>query len=309
MQHAEVAVVGVDNDELCDAVGAHKVKGVDGIFGVGDALGVRAHNIGGSKMLDGLVGLEHAAQVAIGDDAEYLVVAVYHDGAAKAAGGHFEDGVAYGSVGVDEGTFVLSVEVADAHVELLAEGTAGVEACKVAGGEITALDEGHGEGIAEDELGGGAGSGSKVVGAGLVFDGGIEYDVGLLRQKRVGVAYDGDEGIAEVFDQWDENLDFGGVATLGEADDHVAGLYHAEVAVDGVGGMHEECGGAGAVEGGDDFRGDVRALANTGNYDPSRGRKNGFDSLRKAIIDTFFEILDSFFFICNNLYCNILYLL
>ena len=98
VQHAEVAAVGVDDDELGDAVGAHEVEGVDGVFGVGDALGVAAHDVGGTEVVERLVCLNHAAEVAVGDDAEYLVVAVHHDGAAEAAGGHLEDGVADGSV-------------------------------------------------------------------------------------------------------------------------------------------------------------------------------------------------------------------
>ena len=76
----------------------------------------------------------------------------------------------------------------------------------------------------------------------------------------------------------------------------------------GICGMHEEGWGAGAVESRDDFGGDVSTLANTGNYDPSRGGKNGFYGVGEAIIDAFFEIFDSFFFINNYLYCNILYI-
>ena len=76
--------------------------------------------------------------------------------------------------------------------------------------------------------------------------------------------------------------------------------------MDGVGGVHEEGRGACAIERRDYFGGDVGTFANSGNYDPSRGRKNGFYRLGKARIEAFFEIFDSFFFICNNLYCNIL---
>ncbi len=304
VKDAEVAAVAVDDDELRDAVGAHEVERVDGVFCVEDAMGVAAHDVGGAEVVDRGVGLEHAPEVAVGDDALYLSVAVGHYGASEAARGHFEDGVADGGVGCDEGALVLAVEVADAHVELFAQGSAGVEAREVAGGEVAAFDECDGEGVAHDELGGGAGGGGEVVGAGFVLDGGVEDDVGLLGEEGVGVADDGDEWVAEVFDEGYEYLDFWGVAALGEADDDIAGLYHAEVAVDGVGGVHEEGRGAGAVEGGDDFGGDVGTFANTGNYDPSRGRKNGFDGVRKAVIDAFGEVFYCFFFICNNLFSN-----
>ena len=139
-----------------------------------------------------------------------------------------------------------------------------------------------------------------------MFDGGIKHDVGLLCQKRVGVAHNGNELIAEVFDKRYKNLYFRCIASLRKADDYIARLYHTEVAMDSVGSVHEEGRRAGAVEGGDDFGGNVSTFANTGNYDPSRGRKNGFDGVRKAIINAFFEVGDSFFFIGNNLYCNAL---
>ena len=310
VEDAEVVAVGADDDELGDAVVAHEVEGVDGIVGVEDAFGVGAHDVGGGEAVDVFVDAHHAAEVAVGDDAEdALAVAfrLHDDGAAEAFGGHLEDGFADGGDGGNGWALVLLVEVGDAHVELLAQGAAGVEACKVAGAEVAAFDEGHGQGVAHDELGGGAAGGCEVVGAGLVLHGGVEDDVGVVGEEGVGVAHHGDEFVAEAAEERDEDFNFGGVAAFGEAHDHVALLHHAEVAVDGVGGMHEEGRSAGAVEGGNDLGGDVCALSNTRNYDSSRGRKNGFDGLKKAFIEPVFQIVDSFFFFFNNLNGNILY--
>ena len=44
---AEVAVVGVGDDELGDGVLAHELEGVDGILGVEDGAGVGVHDVGG----------------------------------------------------------------------------------------------------------------------------------------------------------------------------------------------------------------------------------------------------------------------
>ena len=46
VEYAEVEAFAVDDDKLGDAVGAHEVKGVDGVLGVGDAFGVTAHDVG-----------------------------------------------------------------------------------------------------------------------------------------------------------------------------------------------------------------------------------------------------------------------
>lgn len=77
--------------------------------------------------------------------------------------------------------------------------------------------------------------------------------------------------------------------------------------MDGVCCVHEEGGGARAIEGGDNLGGDVGTFADTGHNNASRSGKNGFNSVGKGRIDVFGETFDGFFFICNNLYCNRLY--
>lgn len=306
---AEVAAVGIGNDELGDAVGAHEVEGGDGVFAIGDGLGMGRHDVGGGEAVEGGAAVEHAAEVAVGDDAKdgAGTKGVDNDGAAEAAGGHFENGVADGGRGDHLGFFVLAVEVRNAHVELFAEGTSRVEAGEVAGGEVAALDEGHGKGVAHDKLGGGATGGGEVIGAGLVRHGGEKDNVGLVGKERIGVADDGDKAVAEVFHEGNEDFDFWSVATLRDADDDVVGLEHAKVAMDGVGGMHEECGGAGAVECGNDFGGYVGALSYASNNDAPRGRKNGLNGIGKGVVNVFFESFNGFFFICNDVSCNVLY--
>ena len=75
-----------------------------------------------------------------------------------------------------------------------------MEACKVARSEVAAFDECHSQGIAKYQLGSSARGRGKVVRTCLVLNGGIEYDVGLLGKKGVGVAYDGDELVAKILD-------------------------------------------------------------------------------------------------------------
>ena len=302
---AEVVVLGVGDDELGDGVLAHHLEGVDGIFGVEDGAGVGMHDVGGA--LRRVACLHHAAEVAVGDNAKDGTVSGDHS-AAEAFGGHLDDDVRDGCVGSHLGAFVLDIEVGDAKIELLAEGAARMEACKVACGEVAAFDEGHREGVAHDELGGGGGGGSQVVGAGLVVDGGVEDDVSLMGQEGVGVAHDGDEGVAEILDEGHQHLDFRRVARLGDADDDVAGTHHSEVAVDGVGSMEEQGGSARGIQRGDYLLGDIGAFADARHHDTPGGRKYDLDGFRKAVADVVFQIFDSFFLIINYLNSNMFYL-
>lgn len=302
---AEVAVVGIGDNELGDGVLPHHLEGVDGIFAIEDGARFGVHDVGGA--LRRVACLHHAAKVAIGDDAEDSFVLGDH-GAAEAFGGHLDDDVGDGGGGGDLGTFVLDVEVGDAEVELLAECATRVEAGEVAGSEVATFDEGHREGVAHHQLCGGAGGGGQVVGAGFVLHGGVEDDVGLMGQEGVGVAHDGDEGVAEVLYQGYQYLDFWCVARLGDADDDIAGTHHTEVAVNGIGGMEEKRWCACRIQCRDNFLGDVGTFSDTCDDDATGGRKYDFDGFRKAVSDVIFEIFDSFFLVLNYLNSNMFYL-
>ena len=60
-----------------------------------------------------------------------------------------------------------------------------------------------------------------------------------------------------------------GLAAVGEGEDDVAGGEHAEVAVNGLGGVEEVGGRAGGAERGGDLAGDDAALADAGDDDAS----------------------------------------
>lgn len=307
MEYAEVVVVGIDHDKLGDGVLAHEVQCLDGIFSLGNAFGVGRHDVLGLKPLNRGVILDHATEVAVGDDA-LDKVALGDDGATEALGCHFEDGVLKRGVGRNLGTLVLLVEVGDAHIELLAEGSARVEASKVVGAEVAAFDEGNGKGVSHNELCGGAGGGGQVVGACLVVHGGVEHDVGLVGKEGVGVAHYSDKGVAEVLEQGYEHFNLGGITALGDADHNVVGLHHTEVAVDGIGGMKKQGWGTCGVEGRHYLGGYVGALANACNYYSSGGRKYFFYCHDEAVIDIIRQIGNRFFLFFNNLYCNRFYL-
>lgn len=282
VKNAKVVTLRVGDNELGDAMGAHNVQSTDSKFVVADTFGVAGHDIGSRQAVEGGIGFNHAAEVAVGDNTlneEFPVRRFYDDSTAEATGGHLEDGLTHRGCGGNLWFLVLHVEVGHTHIELFAQGTAGMESREIGGGEMTTGHESRGQGIAHDELCSGAAGGSEVVRTGFVLDGGVEHYVGFACEERVGVANNGNKFVTEILYQRDKNLDFGGIAALREAKDNIAGLNHAEVAMDGIGGMHEQSRSARAVEGRNYFCGNVGTLTNSGNYHAARGVKNGFYSL------------------------------
>ena len=178
---------------------------------------------------------------------------------------------------------------------------------EVACGEVAALDESYGKGVAHDQLRCGAAGGSQVVGAGLVLHSGVEHDVGLMGEERVAIADDGDETVAEVFDEWDEHLNLWSVAAFGNAYHHIVGTHHTEVAVNGVGGMKEQRRCTGGIHGGDNLGGYVGALADTGHNNASRGRKQSLYGLCEGIVYMVEQVFYCFFFVSNYLNGNLFY--
>ena len=168
---------GLDGDGMSGEVGA------DGMFS------------------DGGVFLEGADEVAMGEDAGEFAGGGGGDGDAGAGAGHGFEGDADGGFGGDEGELeVFAHDIADAGEEGAAEGAAGVEGGEVFAAEAAGFEEDHGEGVAKDEHGGGAGGGGEVEWAGLALDVDIERDVGVAGEHGVGVAGEGDEGDLAAFE-------------------------------------------------------------------------------------------------------------
>jgi hypothetical protein len=99
---------------------------------------------------------------------------------------------------------VFAHDVTDASEESAAEAAAGVEGGEVFAAEAAGFEKDHGEGVAEDEHGGGAGGGGEIEGAGLAFDVDVEGDVGVAGEHGVGVAGEGDVGDLAAFEVGEE---------------------------------------------------------------------------------------------------------
>ena len=110
-------------------------------------------------------------------------------------------------------------------------------------------------------------------------------NIGGLRQRALLVAGDGDDGgchLPERRQQFDDFLRF---AAQRQGEDDIVLMDHAEIAVNGAGGVDEVGAGAGGVERAGDFLADVSRLAGAGDADASGAMVEQLDRLQKRLVE------------------------
>ncbi len=264
MEDALDGLVGVYDDEGGDLALFENGEGRGGELFRSDGAGKGVHGFaGGAAEGCAAFAFEQAAQVAVADDAAEQALLLY-GGDAELLRGHFVDYVGHGSGGADDRDLVAGVhEVANAG-QALAELAAGMEFGEVLDAEALAQADGDGEGVAEGEHGGGRGGGSEIEAAGFTRDAAIEGYVAGLGEGRVQIAGEADQGVALALEHGEQAEDFFGFAAGGERDDDVAGHEHAQVAMDGFGGVQKQGRRAGGAERGGDLLGNDAAFAHSG---------------------------------------------
>ena len=199
--------------------------------------------------------------------------------------GHLVDDLGHGGFGGDVGECVAGVhEIADAS-EAFADAASGVEVGEVGGAEVAAVAEGEGEGVAEGEHDRSGGGGS------LGWAGRPSVETLLRcrgRCRRPGRGVECSE-LQRAMSVTGRRLSEGGgfedllgFTAVGECEDDVVGGDHAQVAVDGFGGVKEVGGCAGGAKGGGDLAGDDAGFADAGEEDALRCRC--FESLSTVAV-------------------------
>ena len=92
-------------------------------------------------------------------------------------------------------------------------------------------------------------------------------DVGVLGQRRFGIPRQGDEDGAHALDLRHDGHQLVGATGVGQCDEHVLRRDHAQIAVTGLGRVHEEGRRAGGGQRGGDLAGDVPGLAHAADDD------------------------------------------
>jgi hypothetical protein len=236
-----------------------------------DARELRDHDLAHGEALHAVAFLQHAAQVAVGEDPEQAVVRVDDARHADALARHLVQRRGQQRVGgaVARQLRALAHDVRDVHEEAAAQRAARVMLGELLAAEAARFQQRHRERVAQRQRRGGARRGRQVERARFLVDAGIQVHVRLARERGIRAARDGDDLRAAALDERQDARDLVGLPRIRNGDDHVVGRDHAQVAVARLGRMHEERRSAGGSERGRDLVAHMARLAHARHDDPS----------------------------------------
>ena len=152
-------------------------------------------------------------------------------------------------------------DVADGQEEGAANGAGGMVFGVVLLPKAARLQDRHGQRVAQHQHGGGAGGGGQVERAGLAGDLDVEHHVAVFRQRGFERAGERNDFDREPFQRGKQVQQLLRRARITQRQHHVPIVDQAEVAVEGVHGVEDDAGGAGAGERGGDLLADVAGFA------------------------------------------------
>ncbi len=234
-------MISVGHGQRTDAPLVHQSHGFGGECLRADGDRARRHRVLDPHGLDVGAALEHAAQVAVGEDARERPIGAFDCSHAHALAGDLKDGLGKPRAELDpwQGR-VTAHHVVDQCEELSAQGATRVRAGKVIGPEAARIEQRDGQGITQRKRGGRAGSGCKIERTGLAIDRGIEMHIGEPGERRIDASRDRDQPCAlAARDRHDAGELFGG-SGVGDRHQHIVLRDHAEIAMARLGGMKEK---------------------------------------------------------------------
>jgi hypothetical protein len=159
-----------------------------------------------------------------------------------------------------------------------------MRARKVVGGKTARVEQCDRQRIAQRQRRRGAGGRCEIERTSLLVDGRVEEYVGLARERRCRVAGDHHQLGALALDQRHDLQQLVALAGVGDADEDVVALDHAEVAVARFRGVDEVRGRPGARQRGSDLARDVTRLADAAHDHASLAGENQRHCGEKAVV-------------------------
>src|SRR3989441_748221 len=160
-----------------------------------------------------------------------------------------------------------------------------MEQSEVLGREAALLEQGEGERVADRHGRRRAGGGREPERARLDGDAHVERHVGLVRERRIGVARDRHQGNAEAAGDREQPQHLLALAAVRDGEQDVAPDERADVAVAALAGVQEEGGCAGGGERRGDLAADDARLADAGDDDFAAAGEEQIERAREACVE------------------------
>ena len=237
--------------------------------------GLGVHDLGGRGCAQVRPGLDAAAQVAVGEDAQHLPGSIDDGRGAQALGAHLAHEVAERGIGGHARHLgARAHHVAHVGEQLAAQRTAGVRAGKVFGAEAPGVQQGHGQRIAHGQLGRGAGGGGQVAGGRLRAPRcTVQHQVGITSPGwTAGRPVMAISGGAQAPQHGQDGREFIRFRRCWRcASTRSIARDHAQVAMAGLGGVYKKGGGAGGCERGSNLAAHMATFAHAHHHHTAHG--------------------------------------
>ncbi len=277
---------GICDEQSIDAVAFHHFHRLDCEFFGADGMGGAVHQVGNADLPQVDLLAEGAAQVAVGENALHDSRIVNDGGDAEPAARHGQHSLGHAGLRRDDGKFFCMHHIAHMCQQAAAEHSAGVRTGEILGAEAVCIEQRDGQGVAQRQRGGRAGRRGEVERAGFFGDTSVEVGIGLTCQGRVRIAGDGDEAGPLALDERDDEEQLLRLAGIGQRQQQIVAGDHAQVAVAGLGRMHEVGRRAGARHGGGDLAGDMAGFADAADDQAAAAIKDERDGGREVGVET-----------------------
>ena len=194
-------------------------------------------------------------------------------------------------------------DIVDGEQELLAQGSAGMENAELFLREMMLRQEDHCQGITQGQGSRRTRRRSQSQRAGFFFYGCVEDDVGVLGQRRIVVADDGDEFGTDTLERRQDVEDFYGFPAVRKGQYDIIGRDHAQVAVDGFSRMEENgwrpCTGQRRRY----FAGNVAGFPHARDDDPALRFHNHVDGIDEILIERRNQLFNALCFLMEHVFC------
>jgi len=242
------------------------------------------HDLARSEAAQVQAFFDQPSQVAVGKDAQHAAFGADNGRRAQPLGAHFPHQIAEPGARADARHRVPGAHhVGQVGEQLAAERPARMRAREIFAAKTARIQQRHGQRIAQCELGRGAGRRREVERAGLFFDAAVQHDIGMQGQGGFAPAGHGNKRHPQALEHRQDQRHLVAFAAVGDRQHQVFGGDHAQVAVAGLGRVHEQRWRAGGGQRGGDLAPDVAALAHAHHHNPAAQQQDLLHGPRERV--------------------------